>query len=109
MAALGGCLIRNLGSAAADDGIALGRVDVRLAVTRSDDPPAIATLGADIAVESDAPPERVRRAVERSIRFGTITRTLARACPLDVGLTVSGVPVALDVPALLATPDKEGR
>jgi uncharacterized OsmC-like protein len=54
MAALGGCLLHDLGSAAADDGIALGRVDVRLAVTRSDDPPAIATLRADIALDMPA-------------------------------------------------------
>jgi uncharacterized OsmC-like protein len=109
MAALGGCLVRNLCSAAADDAIPLERVELRLAATRSDDPPSIATLRAEIAIEADAPPERVCHAVERSIRFGTITRTLARACELDIHVSHVGAPLALDVEAFLTTNSTEER
>ena len=46
--------------------------------------------------------------VEQALRYGTITRTIARACPLVIDLSIGGVPAALDVDAILApTPEEE--
>ena len=109
MAALAGCLVRNLRSMADGRRITLERVDLHLAATRSDDPPTVTSLIVDLDVVADAEPERVQRMVEQALRYGTITRTLARACPLVINLSVGGVPAALDVEALLATdPTEDG-
>lgn len=108
MAALAGCLVRNLRSMADGRRIALERVDLHVAATRSDDPPAVTSLIVDLDVEADAEPEQVRRVVELALRYGTITRTLARACPLVINLSIDGVPAALDVEAILS-PDPEKK
>ena len=108
LAALAGCLVRNLRSMADGRRLALERVDLHLAATRSDDPPAVTSLVADLDVTSDAEAEQVRRMVELAIRYGTITRTLAQACPLVIRLSISGAPVALDVEAILS-PDPERK
>ncbi len=100
MAALAGCLVRNLRSMADGRRITLERADLHLAATRSDDPPAVTSLIVDLDVVADAEPERVRRVVEQALRYGTITRTLHRACPLVINLSIDGEP-ALDVEALL--------
>jgi len=102
MAALAGCLIRNTASMAESAHIAIDRVELHIAATRSDDPPVITSLVVAAALTSDAPFERVRHVVELALRYGTITRTLAQACPLVIDLTINGAPAALDVPALLA-------
>lgn len=101
MAALAGCLIRNISSMAESARITIDRVDLHVAADRSDDPPLVTALVVDGNVTSDAPFERVQRVIERAIRYGTITRTLARACPLRIELTIGGVPARLDAAALL--------
>ena len=42
-----------------------------------------------------------------ALRYGTVTRTLARDCPLVINLSVAGAPAVLDVEALLATDPME--
>lgn len=100
MAALAGCLVRNLASMADRAHIALERVVLKVAATRSDDPPVITSLVVDADVTSDAPSERTRHVVELALRYGTITRTLAGACPLEINLSINGTPATLDVPAM---------
>lgn len=102
MAALAGCLVRNLRSMADGRRISLERADLHIAATRSDDPPAVTSLSVDLDVVADAEPERVRRMVEQALRYGTITRTLHRACPLVVHLSINGAPTALEVEAILS-------
>jgi uncharacterized OsmC-like protein len=89
MAALAGCLARNLRSVADDARIVLDRTEIAIAATRSDDPPAITGLVVDLGIDSPAAAERVRHIVDLAIRYGTITRTLARACPLTINLTIN--------------------
>lgn len=103
MAALAGCLIRNISSMAESAHIMIDRVELHIAANRSDDPPLVTRLVVDGDITCDAPFERVQRVLERAIRYGTITRTLAQACPLRIDLAIGGRPAALDVPALLST------
>lgn len=46
--------------------------------TRSVDPPAVTSLIVDLDVIADTEPARVHRMVEQALRYGTITRTIAR-------------------------------
>ena len=108
MAALAGCLIRNIASMAESARLSIERVELHVAANRSDDPPVVTALVVDGDVTADAPFERVQRVLERAIRYGTITRTLAQACPLRIDLTIGGVPAAIDVPALLSTTSRGG-
>lgn len=103
MAALAGCLVRNIASMAESARLVIDRVELHIAANRSDDPPVVTALVVDGDIASDAPFERVQRVLERAIRYGTITRTLAQACPLRIDLTIGGVPAAIDVPTLLST------
>jgi uncharacterized OsmC-like protein len=103
MAALAGCLIRNIASMAVSARVDIDRVDLHIAADRSEDPPLVTALVVDGEVASDAPFNRVQRVIERAIHYGTITRTLAQACPLRIELTIGGVPAGLDVAALLDT------
>ena len=102
LAALAGCLARNLRSTADSAHIVLDRVELRVAATRSDDPPAVTSVVVDAEISSTSSSERVRRVVELALRYGTITRTLARACPLEIRLRVNGTPLDLPVAALFA-------
>lgn len=87
--------------------ITLERVDLNVAATRSDDPAAVTSLIVDLDVVADAEPEQVRRVVELALRYGSITRTLHRACPLVIHLSIIGVPVELDVEAILSPAPEE--
>jgi uncharacterized OsmC-like protein len=107
MAALAGCLVRNLRSMADTRRITLERADLHLAATRSDDPPLVTSLIVDLDVVAGAEPERVQRMVEQALRYGTITRTVARACPLVINLSIGGAPATLDVDAILGAPAEE--
>jgi uncharacterized OsmC-like protein len=89
MAALAGCLARNLRSVADDARIVLDRTEIAIAATRSDDPPAVAGLVVDRAIDSAAAAERVRHIVDLAIRYGTIRRTLTRACAMTINLTIN--------------------
>ena len=108
MAALAGCLVRNLRSMADTRRISLERADLHIAATRSDDPPVVTSLIVDLDVVANTEPERIQRMVEQALRYGTITRTLARSCPLVINLSIAGVPAALDVDAILAPTPEEG-
>ena len=88
--------------------ISLERADLHIAATRSDDPPVVTSLIVDLDVVADAEPERVQRMVEQALRYSTITRTIARACPLVINLSIGGLPAALDVDAILAPTPEEG-
>ena len=74
------------------------RVEIQVAVERSDDPPAITALRLDVAITADLPAEQAHRLVELALRDATITRTLARGLDLTVRVTINDGPLeALDV------------
>lgn len=56
-----------------------------------------------VDLEADAEAEQIRRVVELALCYGTITRTLHRACPLVINLSIDGEPAPLDVDAILDT------
>jgi hypothetical protein len=67
-----------------------GRIGLRLAAERDDDPPAISHVHVAVDLETDAAPARVVGIVERELRTGTITRTVARAVDYSMTLSVNG-------------------
>ena len=108
LAALAGCLVRNMAAEAEHASIVLERIVLRVAAGRTDDPPLVASLAVEAEVTSDASIEVVGRVMDRALRHGTITRTLAVACPLGVTLSVNGTTRTVDVPAILAPTPEEG-
>jgi uncharacterized OsmC-like protein len=93
MAALVGCVARNLRSVTDAADVRFDRLEMRVAAERSDDPPAITALRLDLAITTDVPEDRARLLVEQVLRDGTITRTLARGLDLTVLLTINDSPV----------------
>lgn len=98
MAALVGCVTRNIRSVTDSAHVSFDRLTMKVAADRSDDPPAITVLRMDLAVTTDVPFDRARRLVQLALRDATITRTLARGLRLEVLLTINDSPEeALDV------------
>jgi uncharacterized OsmC-like protein len=93
MAALVACVARNLRSVTDAAHVTFERVAMRVAVERSDDPPAVTALHLDLAVTTAVPVDRARHLVELALRDATITRTFARGLDLTVLLTVNDSPV----------------
>ena len=91
MAAVAGCVVRNLRWVADGTHIAMRRFELDLAAARDDEPPSIRLIRMEITIETDAPDQRVIRAVERALRSGTITRTVARSVELSIALRLNGV------------------
>jgi len=98
MAAAVACMVRNLRSVTDSAHVRFDRVEIQVAVERSDDPPAITALRLDVAITADLPAEQAHRLVELALRDATITRTLARGLDLTVRVTINDGPLeALDV------------
>lgn len=97
LAAVAGCLVRNLRWVADGSRVAFERIDLRLAADRSDDPPAITAVRVEMDLVTDAPAGRLGGIVERALHTGTITRTLARAARVDIVVRHNGaaLPIAL--------------
>ena len=85
--------MRNLHPVADSAHIAFDRVELRLAADRSDDPPAVTAIRLDADLSTDAPLATAARVVELALRYGTITRTVARAADFEVHVSVNGEPV----------------
>jgi uncharacterized OsmC-like protein len=91
MAAVGACFVRNLRWVADGAHIAMRRLELDLAAAREDDPPSIRLIRMEVTIETDAPDDRVVAVVERALRSGTITRTVARSVELSVVARLNGV------------------
>jgi uncharacterized OsmC-like protein len=87
--ALAGCFVRSLRPAADAAQVVFDRIEMAISATRSDDPPAITGLGVDLAIDTTATPAAVRDIVVDAIGRGTITRTLDRACPVTITLSIN--------------------
>lgn len=92
MAAAVACMARNLRSVTDAAHVRFDQVGIRVAVERSDQPPAITALRLDVAITTDVPFAQARRLVELALRDATITRTLARGLDLTVLLTINDGP-----------------
>jgi uncharacterized OsmC-like protein len=90
LAGVAGCFVRNLRWYADGSHVELGRIGLRLAAEREDDPPAITEVHMNVDLETDAPPPRVHGIVERALRTGTITRTVARSAAFSMTLRING-------------------
>jgi uncharacterized OsmC-like protein len=86
------CMARNLRSVTDSAHVRFDRVAIRVAVERSDQPPAITALRLDVAITTDVPAGQARRLVELALRDATVTRTLARGLDLTVLLTINDGP-----------------
>jgi uncharacterized OsmC-like protein len=96
LAAVGACFVRNLRSVADGARITFERVELRLAADRSDDPPAVTAVRLDAELTTTAPLPTAARVVELALRYGTITRTVARASRFEVRASINGT--AVEVP-----------
>lgn len=95
MAALVGCVTRNVRAVTDSAHVSFDRVTMDVAADRSDKPPAITTLRLDLAITTDVAVERARRLVRLALRDATITRTLARALDLVVRLSINDGPAEI--------------
>lgn len=99
LAGLAACFVRNLRWVADGAHIEFARISLHLAAQRVDDPPALSSIRLEADLTTDAPRARVAGVVERALRSGTITRTIARAVALEVALLINGDPVPIHVPS----------
>lgn len=98
LAGVAACVVRNLRWVADGAHVVFQRIELHLAAERDDDPPAIRQVHLVIELDTEAAAPRVAGIVERALRSGTITRTVARAVSLTVELRVNGVPTTVVVP-----------
>lgn len=96
LVAVAGCFVRNLHSVAESAHISFECVELHLAADRSDDPPAVTAVRLDAELSTTAPFATAGRVVELALRYGTITRTVARASQFEVRASINGTP--LEVP-----------
>jgi uncharacterized OsmC-like protein len=89
LAAVAACFVRNLRWVADGAHVTFDRIGLHLAAERDDDPPAISQVHVDVDLETDAPPARVAGIVNRALRTGTITRTVARATDYSMTLQIN--------------------
>lgn len=89
LAAVGGCFVRNLHATAESAHISFDRVELHLAADRSEDPPRVTAVRLEASLSTTAPLATARRVVELALRYGTITRTVARASRLEVRVSVN--------------------
>ncbi len=98
LAGVAGCFVRNLRWLADGRHVDCARIQLRLAAERDDDPPALISVGLQADIETEASATRVVEVVERALRTGTITRTVARATSFEFALCVNGAPMPVAVP-----------
>lgn len=98
LAAVAACFVRNLRWYADGSHVALDRIGLHFAADRSDDPPAITRVRMEIELDADADARRVAGIVERALKSGTITRTVARSAEFEASLLVNGTPTAIVLP-----------
>ena len=63
-------------------------------------PPAISQVHVDVDLQTDAPPARVAGIVERALRTGTITHTVARAVDFSMTLRINADNWPVDLAAV---------
>jgi len=99
LAAIAACFVRNLRWVADGVHLEFASIALHLAAQRDDDPPALSGIRMEVDLRTTAPVPAVVGVVERALRSGTITRTVARAVELDVVLRINGAAAELKMPA----------
>ena len=100
LAAVAACFVRNLRWVADGAHVTFDRIGLHLATEHDDDPPAISQVHVEVDLQTDAPPARVAGIVERALRTGTITRTVARAVDFSITLRINGDDWPVDLAAV---------
>jgi uncharacterized OsmC-like protein len=103
LAGVAACFVRNLRWVADGAHVEFHQIRLHLAAERDDDPPAISEVLLGVELETEAPSARVAGIVERALRTGTITRTVARAVDLQIELRINGIATPITVPDWRAT------
>jgi uncharacterized OsmC-like protein len=102
LASLAGCVMRCLRWAADGAHVTFERCELDLATAHEDEPPAVRLIRLELTLESTAPAERVVALVQRALRAGFVTRTVARAVELSVVLRLNGVLHPIEIASLRA-------
>lgn len=97
LAAVAACFVRNLRWVADGSHVEFDRIDLHIAAERSDAPPAITAVHVDVDLTTAAPGGRVAGIVERALKTGTITRTVARSTRFTLRLRVNAVEWPVEV------------
>jgi uncharacterized OsmC-like protein len=90
LAGVAACFVRNLRWVADGAHVEFARIALHLAAERDDDPPAIRQVRLEVELEAEAPASRVTGIVERALRSGTITRTVARGASMEIVVRLNG-------------------
>jgi uncharacterized OsmC-like protein len=98
LAGVAACFVRNLRWVADGVHVEFARIALHIAAQRDDDPPALSAIRMEIDLATDAPADRVVSVVERALRSGTITCTVARAVPLDIVVRINGATALISPP-----------
>ncbi|HEU5202881.1 MAG TPA: OsmC family protein [Candidatus Limnocylindrales bacterium] len=93
LAAVAACFVRNLRSVADSAHITFEGVELHLAADRSDDQPAVTTVRLEAELTTEAAIATATRVVGLALRYGTISRTVARASRFEPRISVNGTPV----------------
>lgn len=101
LAAVAACFVRNLRWYADGSHIEFDEIDLHVAAERSDSPPAITGVHLDVDLATSATGKRVAGVVERALKTGTITRTVARAARFTMALRVNGQEWPIDASAIV--------
>lgn len=96
LAGVAACFVRNLRWVADGAHVEFARIGLHLAAERDDAPPAVREIRLEVELETDAEPSRVAGIVERALRSGTITRTVARAVNMEIVVRLNGAPLPVD-------------
>ncbi len=105
LAGVAACFVRNLRWVGDGAHVEFGRIGLKLTAERDDHPPAIREVRVNVDLETLAPAAKVVGIVERALRSGTITRTVARGARLEFNLQINGERYPVDLVAVgLATP-----
>ena len=82
LAAVGGCLLKNMHKLAPKMRIQIGDARVRVWGTRMDTPPRLSRISYDLEIETDAPAILVERLHHYLRAYGTVYNTLASGVEL---------------------------
>ncbi|MDZ7843512.1 MAG: OsmC family protein [Anaerolineales bacterium] len=88
LAALSACLLTNLNSLSEKMHLEIRSARVELKANRRDDPAQLTGIRYRLVLDSPEPPNKLEKLVRLSIKWGTVTNTLAEGYQLDGDLVV---------------------
>lgn len=83
LASLAGCMMKGLQRMVPLLGFHVRAATITLQASRQDSPPQVESISYEIQLDTDESDERLELLHKNLMKFGTITRTLALAVPMD--------------------------